>query len=198
MIERAENDKYGHVQWMCQCDCGQEVFVVTGALKSGRTRSCGCLHREMVKERATKHGQRTTRLYRIWCSIKRRTSVEADSGYYKYGGRGITVCKEWKDSFEAFRDWALANGYRDDLTIDRINNEQGYFPENCRWATEIEQANNKRNNHLLTFAGETHTIAEWARIKKVSSDLIRNRLNLGWSVEQALTEPTHKQNRKKK
>lgn len=137
-------------------------------------------------------------MYQIWSGMCARCYNAKRKEFSRYGRRGITVCKEWKDSFEAFRDWALTHGYRDDLTIDRINVDGPYAPENCSWSTETEQANNKRNNHLLTFAGETHTIAEWARIKKVSSDLIRNRLNLGWSVEQALTEPTHKQNRKKK
>ncbi len=198
VIERGENDKRGEIRWLCRCDCGNLKVVYGSLLRKGKTRSCGCLRKEVAEDKARKHGGSTSRLYNIWKQMRKRCYNANNPVFRWYGGRGITVCQEWRGSFEAFRDWALANGYRDDLTIDRFNNEQGYFPENCRWATEIEQANNTRKNRFFTFAGETRTVAEWARIKKVSSDLIRDRLNLGWPIERALTEPIHQQNRKKK
>lgn len=181
----------GKKRWLCQCDCGNQTCVVAGDLRSGRTRSCGCLHKESAKIKATKHGKRYSRLYRIWCSIKRRTCVKTDSGYSKYGGRGIGICDEWKQSFESFSEWSLLNGYSDDLTIDRIDNEKGYSPENCRWTTEDVQSRNKRNNVWITYRGETHVLSDWAKLTGLSFTTIRHRLDSGWTVERALTEPAH-------
>lgn len=181
----------GKRKWLCQCDCGNIASVVTGDLRSGRTKSCGCLHSEVAKNKATKHGKRNSRLYRIWCSMKRRTSVEVDSGYYKYGGRGIEMCDEWKESFPSFSKWAISAGYSDSLSIDRIDNNKGYSPDNCRWVSIEVQARNKRNNINLTFQGETHILTDWAKLTGINFCTIRSRLGAGWSVERALTEPVH-------
>lgn len=145
-------------------------------------------NRFMAKQET--HGDSYSRLYQIWHGIKTRCYAEYQTSYHNYGKKGIAVCKEWRNSYIAFRDWALSNGYRDDLTIDRIDNNGDYEPSNCRWATPKEQSNNRSTNHLVTFNGETHTIAEWARIVGLSPRLIKDRLTYsGWSIEKILFTP---------
>jgi len=144
------------------------------------------LARKATSERNYVHGGAGTRLYRIWLGMKRRTADPRRNNYHRYGGRGITVCEEWKDSFAVFRDWALANGYRDDLSIDRIDNDGNYEPGNCRWNSAKAQSNNTRRNVFLTVGGETHTVAEWTRKLGLQVNIITKRLGLGWSVERAL------------
>lgn len=131
-------------KWRCQCDCGKETTVIGRNLLSGRTRSCGCLHRELLSERDTVHGERFTRLYRIWSGMKSRCYIPSSTSYPWYGARGIAVCAEWKNSFVSFKNWAMSHGYQDDLTIDRINVDGNYEPDNCRWVTAEEQQHNKR------------------------------------------------------
>lgn len=183
VTERAGADKHGHVMWLCQCDCGKQKVVKGHKLLSGDYKSCGCMHYKYG------HGQSDTRLYHIWRTMKARCVASNSHKYHAYGGRGITICEEWLNSFESFYDWAMANGYRDDLTIDRIDNDGNYCPENCRWATPAEQANNTRKNRLLTHNGETHTVAEWAKIVGITKAALYHRLSRGWSVKEALTTP---------
>lgn len=174
--------------WICRCDCGNEATVQSCHLRSGATKSCGCLHMENAyKTTWEKHGDYKTRLYHIWIAMKGRCFNKKNK---RYGGRGITVCPEWSESFEAFRDWALANGYRDNLTLDRKDNDGNYEPSNCRWATQKEQQNNRSNNIMLTYNEKTQTITQWAEELGMNIEMLYGRINkLGWSAERALSEP---------
>ena len=136
---------------------------------------------------ARTHGLSKTRIYRIWKQMRHRCYKTYDSGYAKYGSRGITVCDEWKNDFLAFYEWAMANGYSENLSIDRIDNNGNYCSENCRWVDLDIQANNKRNNHFLTYKGKTQTIAEWSREIGLDYGTLWKRVKDGWSAERALT-----------
>lgn len=146
-----------------------------------------------VKRTATRtmHGQSNTRLYSIWSGIKNRCFNENEPAFKDYGGRGITVCQEWVDKFTAFEQWALNNGYSESLTIDRINNNGNYEPDNCRWITNQQQSRNRRTNHLLTHKGQTKTLIEWSEELSIPYNTLVNRINvLGWSIEKSLSTPS--------
>lgn len=149
VIGRAENNKKGNAMWHCHCECGKQAIIVGYSLTGGRSKSCGCYHSERVsqanKESKTTHGEKKTRLYRIWNGMKQRCFNPNDKDYEKYGGRGITLCDEWKEDFCKFKSWAIANGYSQELSIDRIENNGNYEPSNCRWATQSQQNSNRRS-----------------------------------------------------
>lgn len=183
--------------WKCACDCGNVISVRTSSLKDGNTKSCGCLKKDLVSQVNYKHGQKGTRLYRIWGTMKKRCYYPKHKNYMNYGGRGITICEEWlgEHGFENFASWALNNGYSDELTIDRIDNRKGYSPENCRWATATEQQNNRRNNVKYFYEGKSLSAKEWANTKGIPLRTLLNRLYIQkWSIERALTEPLYKSN----
>lgn len=182
----------GKRKYLCRCDCGNERTLPIYDLKSGHTKSCGCLMREMTVERNRTHGGHKTRLYKIWGGMKTRCHNSNSPKYKDYGGRGIAVCQEWRDNFDTFRDWATTNGYAEDLSLDRINVDGNYEPDNCRWSDMKTQARNKRNNRYITLNGETLTIATWAERTGIKAITIRSRLNSGWSVEKTLTTPVKK------
>lgn len=135
------------------------------------------------------HGMSNNHLYRAWDSMKARCYRKTTGPYQRYGGRGITVCEEWRCNFIAFRDWALANGYAEGLSLDRIDPNGNYEPSNCRWVTMKAQQNNKRNNTKIEFNGETHTMSEWSDIVGIPFAVLHHRFQRGWSVEKALTTP---------
>ena len=181
--------------WECECECGNTVFVLTSKLKKGRKKSCGCSRNQLTSESNKTHGHSGERLYRIYILMIRRCENPKAKCYENYGGRGITVCDEWKRNVDSFYKWALSNGYRDDLTIDRIDNNKGYSPDNCRWATKIQQQNNMRTNNYITFNNETHTLSEWSRIVNKNTTTISGRLRRGWSIEDALFKDINIANR---
>lgn len=196
VLEEAEKrSSKGYIQWICRCNCENETIVVVPSyrLKSGKTRSCGCLQRDTVismnKDREKyPENDRETRLYSIWKGMRARTTYESQSSYKNYGGRGIDICDEWKSDYMSFKDWSLANGYSDTLTIDRINTNDSYHPSNCKWSTRKEQNNNQRSNIVLSFNGETHTASQWAEIMCITKDCIYKRIRRGYPIELILKE----------
>lgn len=194
VIERDCGVIGANAYWICKCDCGGYSVVRGSHLTSGRTKSCGCLEKENLKRigKASKHGKRKERIYSTWCKMKERCCTETSSSYSNYGGRGISVCGEWKNNFQTFYDWAMANGYSDDLTIDRIDVNGNYEPSNCRWVTHKEQANNTRKNRFITHNGETHTLAEWADASGLKYDTFYRRLKEGWSMDEIINTPVKK------
>lgn len=183
---------------VCQCDCGNIVTVRSDSLSPNHTTSCGCVQKEKARENMrnltgrAKHGESKERLRNIWYLMNYRCSVPECSAFKNYGGRGITVCEEWSNGeigYCAFKKWATKSGYKDTLTLDRVDVNCGYSPHNCRWVPHSAQASNKRNNHLITYNGETHTVSEWSRRVGIPMKTLHRRIQAGWKVEDALTRP---------
>ncbi len=180
----SENTKLNRAHWNCICDCGEAVIIAGNSLSAGRTRSCGCLNRETI----TKHGYSHLTEFQIWRQMKERCYNTKAPNYENYGGRGITMCDEWKESFEAFyRD--MGPRHSPDHTIDRRENDKDYSKDNCRWATPIEQLNNKRNNHYCEYKGEIKTLSEWCNLLNLKYPVIEQRLRVaGMNVEKAFEQ----------
>lgn len=197
VLERSSNQSGKDTVWLCKCECGNYAEVTAGHLKDGHTKSCGCLAKEKGLERikfapkSVKHGMTNTRLYRIYKKMYRRCYCPKTKWYENYGGRGITICPEWlgEHGFEKFAKWALSNGYADNLTIDRKDNNKGYSPDNCRWATAKEQANNTRSTIFLTYNGETKPASEWSEITGIPQDTLTYRKRHGWTDEECIETP---------
>lgn len=154
-------------KFICQCDCGNIKSIRSDALIEGMTRSCGCLKKKQDKINLTanhSHKMSGTRIYRIWQGMKDRCYNLNDPRYHRYGGRGIEVCPEWKNDFAAFYKWAMENGYADCCTIDRMDNDKGYYPENCRWATIEQQCNNRSSCIYITIGNATKTLKQWCDV----------------------------------
>ena len=193
VIGRAQNDKRGQAQWHCVCECGNTSIVGGKDLRLGKSRSCGCLQKDTASVIKRKHGKSNSRLFHIWCAMRSRCYNHSVPHFYLYGGRGITVCDEWRNSFESFYEWAINNGYADNLSIDRIDVNGNYEPSNCRWADDKTQARNRRNPRLFEFRGEKKMLIEWAEELGLNYYRVRNRLyKEKWTVEEAFTTPKMK------
>jgi hypothetical protein len=187
VIEKSnKRNKYKDVLWLCKCDCGKNKLCTTGALQHGGNTSCGCTIGGKT------HGDWNLRIRRIWVNMIARCNKPNSTSWHNYGAKGITVCVEWNE-YSAFKLWAYSNGYADHLTLDRYPNKNGnYSPDNCRWATYKQQANNKSSNRIIRFNGELKTLSEWADIYNINQQRVRERLSLGWPIRDALTKPIDK------
>lgn len=180
--------------WLCRCDCGKYTEVPSDTLATGNTKSCGCLHLEATKKNIRKAIEFNTinktpeerDIYKKFHQMKKRCYSPKCKAYKNYGGRGIDIYPEWLNDYRTFIEWSLNNGYQKGLSIDRIDNNKGYSPENCRWVNNLTQQNNKRNNHYLEFEGEKHTIAEWSRIKNIPAPTISDRLRRKYTIDKVL------------
>ncbi|MDD3890525.1 MAG: hypothetical protein PHR65_11500 [Syntrophomonadaceae bacterium] len=175
------NGKKPTVKWACQCQCGNISIVSTSSLVSGTTKSCGCKKR--------KHGySHKERLYETWKNMRRRCFDPKNKRWAHYGGRGITICSEWND-YLPFRGWAMANGYADNLTIDRIDVDGNYCPENCRWVDAKTQANNVSRNRIVDVKGQKMTMAELADSLGMSYSAVQHRIERGWDINKIISTP---------
>ena len=198
-LEPIGQDKHKNVIWLCRCDCGRTHEVVSRALVNGSTKSCGCYERGKFrnKQNVEHHGGSDERLYRVWGGMLNRCYDKNRSEYPNYGGRGITVCEEWKESYAEFRRWALANGYDPELpgsecSIDRIDVNAGYCPANCRWVPMDEQLRNTQTTIHLDYRGRSITMREASEIGGITIKTIWARIKRGWSVERAIEQPARK------
>ena len=170
--------------YICKCECGTAREVRMSTLRRGASQSCGCLRKEVN----SKHGEHSSRLYKIHTDMKRRCTNKNTIGFHRYGGRGITYTPEW-ESYKAFRNWALANGYEDHLTLDRIDNDRNYEPGNCRWVSREVQANNRSDNVRIRWNGKEMNLKEWAKELDIKYSTLYSRIqDHGWSIEDAFTK----------
>ena len=190
VLKRVENAKDGATRFLCQCDCGNTKVIRSKHLKSGAISDCGCEKSQRTRNNNLKHGGSGTRLYNIWIKMRDRCKNPHSADWADYGGRGITVCDKWDSSFESFRKWAESAGYEKGKSIDRIDVNSGYYPDNCRWVSTQIQANNKRNNHIVSYHGKKMSLADVARLSTVPYGTIKRRICVyGWSVEEAVEVP---------
>lgn len=175
--------------WKCKCDCGNECVKLGIQLRRQQTRSCGCIHKEQLSARNQRYSViAPRRLYQTWHGMIDRCEKRKSKYYCNYGGRGISVCEEWHD-FDSFASWALTHGYSDDLTIDRVDNDGNYCPENCKWSTKVEQENNKRTNRRVEIGGKTMNLGQWCETYGISPITVQSRLRYGWNIEDAIKTP---------
>lgn len=188
-VLRISHSKNKVLYWLCRCDCGNYTTVASALIRTGRTRSCGCAHRDCLIERNKTHGKSKTRTHRIWLGMLSRCNNPNRKAYPDYGGRGISVCNEWLDFSNFFSDMGEAP---EGMTIERRDNDGHYTKENCYWATPKQQARNRRSSRLVSIDGVTKSLAEWADDSPVQYHTIKRRLNAGWKATDALSiVPAH-------
>ena len=186
---KKRSNGYYRNYWLCKCDCGNEKIIEESHIKSGHTKSCGCLNIEKFKN--FNHGKSNTRLYKIYNDIKKRCLNKNCKNYKDYGGRGITMCDEWLNDFMNFYNWSMENGYKENLTIDRIDVNGNYEPSNCRWVTMKIQQNNKTNNHLITYNNKIQNIMLWCMELNLDYYTILQRIKkLKWDIDRVFLTPT--------
>ena len=191
-------NKHGKALWSCKCECGKEKLVLGSVLTRGDCRSCGCLKSISFSKITVKHGLSKTNLYKKWKYMKRRCYSLNSCRYKNYGARGITVCDEWRDDFKNFYKWAINNGYQEGLSIERIDVNGNYCPENCKWILLKEQAKNKQNSVIVEINGIKRNLSEWIALSDIKKTTITNRIYvLGWSYEKAILTPVKKKGCKK-
>ena len=195
VICRAENDKRRGARWKCRCACGGFATIRAYNLRSGKTKSCGCMGRERLIERNFVHGRTGSPEYATWKSIIKRCTNPNDISFKNYGERGIKVCEEWMNDFMAFFNY-IGPKPTQKHSIERINNNRNYQPGNVKWATQKQQCNNKRNNHRITLNGQTMTITQWADFVGIPPKTLHNRINLGWPPVKAIFQPVRYSNHK--
>jgi hypothetical protein len=187
VVAEVEGNRYSR-RILCRCDCGMEKIIALNLLLSGNTKSCGCLKREMRIAKNTSHGLSKHCLYSVWSSMKDRCLNSNIDSYKNYGARGISVCDEWMD-FANFYNWAINNGYKKGLTIERVDYNGNYDPSNCTWIPFKDQSKNRRSNHWIEFNGEIKTMSQWARDFGFKRGTIKDRIERGWPIQKALTTP---------
>lgn len=181
-------------KFLCLCECGNYISVEGSNLKSGNTKSCGCMNIDMLRDRSTTHGGRRDRLYSIWTNMKQRCLSETNKSYNDYGGRGITICDEWIESYASFMKWAVEHGYDESLpyykcSLDRIDVNGPYSPDNCRWVDSKEQARNRRNTIMFCHDGKNMSLSEWADATGIKYHTLFARIyKLGWDFEKAINK----------
>lgn len=173
--------------WKCQCSCGNVRYLNKREIDTEKRKSCGCKWGEYQRMSRIQHGDSHMRLHNTWSGIRARCYCKTDYHYQWYGARGIRMNDAWKDDYAAFKEWALDNGYSPELSLDRIDNNGNYTPDNCRWTTQKAQSNNTRRNRMITAFGETLTLAQWAEKSGIPYHTLKRRIYLGWTPEDALT-----------
>ncbi len=186
VIKKVGLSKNKFVLWLCKCACGNKIIVTSNNLRTGNTQSCGCLATELRRKNLLKHGLRNTRIYSIWKGMKQRCCNKNSTKYKDYGARGIIICQEWLNNFICFYNWALKNGYADNLSIDRIDANGNYEPLNCRWVTLKEQNNNRRSNNNITIWNKTQNLELWCKELNIKRSQVYKLVQKGKSFKEAI------------